>query len=103
MREQPQLPVKGRWAALSTEPLQPRIAVGDNARQQRSTKPGDHSFEDGFCIVHAHGGNLSIVAGGGIREHNVSDVITRTGVREVHMRFVGEARMKDLIEIAKSR
>jgi copper homeostasis protein len=44
---------------------------------------------------------ISIVAGGGIREHNVSDVIRRTGVREVHTRFVGETRMRDLIEIAK--
>ncbi|MEY2606680.1 MAG: hypothetical protein QOH31_4502, partial [Verrucomicrobiota bacterium] len=34
-------------------------------REERSTKPGDHSFEDGFRIVHAYGGNLSIVSGGG--------------------------------------
>ena len=44
---------------------------------------------------------ISILAGGGIREHNVSDVIRRTGVREIHTRFVGEARMKDFTEIAK--
>jgi len=46
---------------------------------------------------------ISILAGGGIREHNVSEVVRRTGVREVHTRFVGEGRMKDLIEIAKRR
>ncbi|HMJ17082.1 MAG TPA: copper homeostasis protein CutC [Gemmatimonadaceae bacterium] len=44
---------------------------------------------------------ITVVAGGGIREHNVSDVIRRTGVREIHTRFVGEARMKDFTEIAK--
>ena len=65
MREQPQLSVKGRWAALTPSLVSREVAVGDNARQERSTKPGDHSFEDGFCIVHAHGGNSSIVSGGG--------------------------------------
>jgi copper homeostasis protein len=46
---------------------------------------------------------ISIVAGGGIREHNVSDVVTRTGVREVHARFVTEARMRELIDVVSLR
>jgi copper homeostasis protein len=53
------------------------------------------------ALVNQARDRISIVAGGGIREHNVSDVISRTGVREVHTRFVGEARMNDLIEIVK--
>ena len=44
---------------------------------------------------------ITVVAGGGIREHNVSDVIARAGVREVHTRLVNERRMRDLVEVAK--
>jgi copper homeostasis protein len=40
---------------------------------------------------------VSIIAGGGIREHNVRDVIARTGVREVHGRLVDEAQMRGLV------
>jgi copper homeostasis protein len=53
------------------------------------------------ALVNQAGDRISIVAGGGIREHNVSELTRRTGVREVHTRFVGEARMKDLVEIVK--
>jgi len=31
---------------------------------------------------------IAIIAGGGIREHNVREVVARTGVREVHSREV---------------
>ena len=44
---------------------------------------------------------ITVVAGGGIREHNVRDVISRTGVREVHARLVDEAQMRGLIEVVK--
>ena len=44
---------------------------------------------------------IAIIAGGGIREHNVTDVIARTGVREVHTRFVGEARLRDLVGVVR--
>jgi copper homeostasis protein len=53
------------------------------------------------ALVNQARDRISIIAGGGIREHNVRDVIRRTRVREVHARFVDEARMKDLIEISK--
>jgi copper homeostasis protein len=45
---------------------------------------------------------LSIIAGGGIREHNVRDVIAQTGVREVHSRLVDEVSMKALVDVLKS-
>ena len=51
------------------------------------------------ALVNQAGDRITVVAGGGIREHNVSDVIARTGVREVHSRFVGEARMKNLVDV----
>jgi copper homeostasis protein len=45
---------------------------------------------------------ISIIAGGGIREHNVRDVVARTGAREVHSRLVDEASMRALVGVLKS-
>lgn len=42
---------------------------------------------------------IAIVAGGGIREHNVRDVIARTGVTEIHTRFIDEPRMRGLVDL----
>jgi copper homeostasis protein len=44
---------------------------------------------------------VSVVAGGGIREHNVREVIARTGVREVHARLVDEAQMRGLVDAVR--
>jgi copper homeostasis protein len=44
---------------------------------------------------------ITIIAGGGIREHNVRDVIARTGVREVHARLVDEGQMRGLVDVVK--
>lgn len=44
---------------------------------------------------------ITIIAGGGIREHNVRDVIARTGVREVHARLLDEIQMRGLIDVVK--
>jgi len=44
---------------------------------------------------------ITIIAGGGIRQHNVRDVIARTGVREVHARLVDEVQMRGLIDVVK--
>jgi copper homeostasis protein len=44
---------------------------------------------------------VSIVAGGGIREHNVREVIDRTGVQEVHGRLIDEAQMRGLVNAVK--
>jgi len=43
---------------------------------------------------------IGIVAGGGVRKHNVSEVIARTGVSEVHGRLVDEPSMRALVGIA---
>ena len=55
------------------------------------------------ALVNQARDRISIVAGGGIREHNVSDVIALTAVREVHTRFVSETRMRDLIDVARRK
>jgi len=44
---------------------------------------------------------VSIVAGGGIREHNVRQVIARTGVHEVHGRLIDEAQMRGLVDAVR--
>jgi copper homeostasis protein len=44
---------------------------------------------------------VSIIAGGGVREHNVRAVIARTGVHEVHARLVNEVQMRGLVEIVR--
>jgi len=45
---------------------------------------------------------VSIIAGGGIREHNVHEVIARTGVHEVHGRLIDEAQMRGLVNAVRS-
>jgi copper homeostasis protein len=44
---------------------------------------------------------VSIIAGGGIREHNVREVIARTGAQEVHGRLVDEAQMRGLVDAVR--
>jgi copper homeostasis protein len=44
---------------------------------------------------------VSIIAGGGIREHNVREVIARTGVHEVHGRLVDEAQMRGMVNAVR--
>ena len=44
---------------------------------------------------------VSIIAGGGIREHNVLEVIAQTGVHEVHGRLVDEAQMRRLVDAVR--
>lgn len=44
---------------------------------------------------------VSIIAGGGIREHTVREVIARTGAREVHGRLIDEAQMRGLVDAVR--
>lgn len=48
--------------------------------------------------LHAHAGErLTILAGGGVRGHNVNDLIARTGVREVHARGTDPNIVRDVV------
>ena len=51
------------------------------------------------ALVDRTRGRLAIIAGGGIREHNARDVIARTGVGEIHTRFIDEASLRDLVDL----
>jgi len=44
---------------------------------------------------------VSVIAGGGIREHNVREVIARTGAHEVHGRLIDEAQMRGLVNAVR--
>lgn len=46
---------------------------------------------------------ISVVAGGGIREHNVRDVISLTGAAEVHARLVDEEQMRRLVDRVREK
>jgi copper homeostasis protein len=46
---------------------------------------------------------ISVIAGGGIREHNVRDVIARTAVREIHARLVDEGQMRGLVDVVRKK
>src|SRR5258708_10068438 len=65
MGEKPQLAGQHRAAPLSANSSQPRVAVSDNARQQRSTKSGNHGFEQSLGVVEAHGSDPLMVANHG--------------------------------------
>ena len=52
-------------------------------------------------LVDQAGSRISIVAGGSIRVHNVRDVVAWTRAREIHSRFLDEARMRSLIDAAR--
>jgi copper homeostasis protein len=54
------------------------------------------------ALVRQAGTRIAILAGGGVRAHNVRDTIARTDVREVHSRFVDADGMRQLVAAAHS-
>jgi copper homeostasis protein len=65
------------------------------------TSGGTATARDGVDVIAAlvkqARERVSIIAGGGIREHNVREVIARTGAHEVHGRLIDEAQMRGLV------
>ncbi len=50
-------------------------------------------------LVRRAGDRLVVLAGGGVRAHNVAAIVRATGVREVHMRFEDEARTRQVVDL----
>jgi copper homeostasis protein len=69
------------------------------------TSGGAPSAREGVEVIAAlvkqSGGRVSIIAGGGIREQNVREVIARTGAHEVHGRLIDEAQMRGLVKAVR--
>jgi copper homeostasis protein len=51
------------------------------------------------ALVDQARGRIAVIAGGGIRQHNVRDVLVRTAVGEIHTRFIDETSMRSLVEL----
>ena len=101
-----ELPVTFHRAFDSTPNLTDALEqVIDAGASRVLTSGGAATAHDGAAaiasLVDQAGGRISIVAGGSIRPHNVRDVIAWTRAREIHSRFLDEARMRSLIDAAK--
>jgi copper homeostasis protein len=55
------------------------------------------------ALVAKAGERITVIAGGGIREPNVRDVIARTGVGEVHARLIDEGQMRGLVDVVRKQ
>lgn len=102
-----ELPVTFHRAFDSTPNLPDALEqVIDAGATRVLTSGGAATAYDGAAaiasLVDQAGGRISIVAGGSIRPHNVRDVIAWTRAREIHSRFLDEARMRSLIEAART-
>ncbi|HJP58529.1 MAG TPA: copper homeostasis protein CutC [Gemmatimonadaceae bacterium] len=70
------------------------------------TAGGASSALDGVeriaTLVKRAGERITIIAGGKVRAHNVAEVIHRSGVREVHARYLSARQMLDLVAAART-
>lgn len=49
------------------------------------------------ALQHAAGDRLTVMAGGGVRGHNVRDMLSRAGLREVHCRSTDPTIVRDVV------
>jgi copper homeostasis protein len=67
------------------------------------TAGGAPAASDGIdrlaALVQRAGSRATVLAGGGVRAHNVVNLIRRAGLREVHMRFEDEARTREVADL----
>ncbi|MEO8580649.1 MAG: copper homeostasis protein CutC, partial [Gemmatimonadales bacterium] len=52
------------------------------------------------ALIKQAGARITIVAGGGVRDHNVRELLDRTNASEVHSRMLDEATMRKLVSLA---
>jgi copper homeostasis protein len=52
-------------------------------------------------LVEQAAGRIAVIAGGSIRHHNVREMIARTGVTEVHTRFIDEGGMARVVNLVR--
>lgn len=69
------------------------------------TSGGPSAAVDGAEMIAAlmrqAGDRITIIAGGGVRAHNVRELIQRTSVREVHARFADQDQMRSLVNAVR--
>ena len=53
-------------------------------------------------LVKGARGRIGIIAGGGVRGDNAREIIERTGVGEVHARYVDEEQMRALVDAVRT-
>jgi copper homeostasis protein len=89
----------------AVDPLQSLEELIDIGVHRVLTSGGKSTALDGADVIaelvdHARD-RITIVAGGGVRESNVREVIERTSVKELHSRFIDEAGMRRLVDRAR--
>ena len=102
------LPVTFHRAIDSAVDLPAALEGGIEAGASRVlTSGGAATAVEGVDLIAALVGQarerITVIAGGGIREPNVRDVIARTGVREVHARLIDEGQMRGLVEVVRKQ
>ena len=50
-------------------------------------------------LVQRSRGRVVIMAGGGVRAHNMTQIVARTGVNEVHARFESAAQVRAMVDL----
>jgi len=80
--------------------LEDAIAAGASRVLTSGGAPTAHAgAEQLAALVRQANGRIAVLAGGGVRAHNVQAILARTGVREVHARFEDEATTRALADL----
>src|SRR4051812_20067260 len=98
------LPVTFHRAFDETPDLQDALeAVVATGASRVLTSGGARTAWEGAAalagLVARAGERIVILAGGGVRANNVSALVARTGVREIHARFDSEAATRQMIDL----
>lgn len=97
-----ELPVTFHRAFDFTPDLESSLDILADAGVERVlTSGGSATAAEGATIlanlVRRADSRLIVLAGGGVREHNVRELISVSGVREVHRRFTDEEDMRSFV------